>query len=172
MSDKTEEVIVDAVENSGGALSKFEDAIVSIVNNPDIDPKAKEVTIRSITSSFLMQESFSGPMPPPNMLAEYNKIIPGSAERILIMAEEQHRHRISMEKNVIPKQVKQSGRGQNFAFILCFILILLAAYCVYAEAYWVAGAIVTLTIISVVGLFITGKHKMDEDLKNKSNESF
>ncbi len=37
--------------------------------------------------------SYSGPIPPPAMLEEYNRIVPGSADRILRMAEDQTTHR-------------------------------------------------------------------------------
>lgn len=37
--------------------------------------------------------SFSGPIPPPAILHQYDAVIPGAAERILKMAEEQSKHR-------------------------------------------------------------------------------
>ena len=34
-------------------------------------------------------QAFSGPLPPPSMLAEYNNVVQNGAERIMVMAEKQ-----------------------------------------------------------------------------------
>ena len=167
MTDIAEEITPNGSENQDEILNKLEDVVVEIVNDSNLNPKEKAVTI---ISNLTSHEYFSGPLPSPRMMADYNTIIPGAAERIMIMAEEQHRHRISLEKNIMPNQVKQSERGQYFAFGLCFLLILLAGYCVYKEANLVAFSIVTTTIIVVTGLFITGRLMMRKDLKNKARE--
>ena len=39
----------------------------------------------------------SGPLPVPSLLEEYDRIVPGGAERIFALAEEQTRHRLEME---------------------------------------------------------------------------
>jgi uncharacterized membrane protein len=53
------------------------------------------------TQTQLIQQTFSGPIPPPTLLAEYNKVVPNAAERILAMAEKQSEHRQFLEKKVI-----------------------------------------------------------------------
>jgi uncharacterized membrane protein len=44
------------------------------------------------------QISFSGPIPPPELLSKYGEIIPNGADRILKMAENQSTHRQCIEK--------------------------------------------------------------------------
>jgi uncharacterized membrane protein len=39
-----------------------------------------------------------GPLPAPDDLARYNEIVPGVAERIVTMAENDHRHQIAMDQ--------------------------------------------------------------------------
>jgi Predicted membrane protein (DUF2335) len=46
-------------------------------------------------------ESFAGPLPPPALLAEYEQALPGLAERIVAMAENEGNHRRAMEKRLI-----------------------------------------------------------------------
>ena len=46
------------------------------------------------------KETFLGPLPPPEILAQYEQILPGSAERIMVMAENQAEHRQSLEETV------------------------------------------------------------------------
>lgn len=93
-------------------------------------PDEQKKVIQSISiSSF---HAYSGPLPAPESLDQYNKIIPDGAERIMRMAENQSNHRIGIENLVVGGQVKQSGRGQIFGLIIAFITIgasvLLAMY--------------------------------------------
>lgn len=57
------------------------------------------------------RHEFSGPLPPPEVLARYNDALPGGAERIVALAEQQAKHRRKME-----------ARGQ----ILLFVVVLVA----------------------------------------------
>jgi uncharacterized membrane protein len=57
------------------------------------------------------RHEFSGPLPPPEVLARYNEALPSGAERIVALAEEQARHRRRME-----------ARGQ----VLLFAVVLVA----------------------------------------------
>lgn len=41
---------------------------------------------------------YSGPVPPPDVLRGFEQIVPGSAERILTMAEENGKHQREMER--------------------------------------------------------------------------
>ncbi|RMF68701.1 MAG: DUF2335 domain-containing protein [Calditrichaeota bacterium] len=63
---------------------------------------------------------FSGPLPPPEVLGAYDKILPGAAERILKMAEREQR--VSNEIDI--KLAKYVGRGQLFGFLLGLVTIL------------------------------------------------
>jgi len=56
-------------------------------------------------------EISTGPLPPPSMLAEYDRIIPGAAERILNLAEQQTKHRIELEKSAIRSEISRSWTG-------------------------------------------------------------
>ena len=45
--------------------------------------------------------SWSGPLPPPKVLEAYDRLVPGAAERIMKMAEQQSEHRRGLEKTVV-----------------------------------------------------------------------
>lgn len=81
-------------------------------------PEEQKKVLKSITIATF--QSYSGPLPAPESLDQYNKIIPDGAERIMKMAENQSNHRIKIEEVVIGSQVKQSGRGQIFGLIIAF----------------------------------------------------
>ncbi|MBI1739603.1 MAG: DUF2335 domain-containing protein [Acidobacteriales bacterium] len=48
---------------------------------------------------------FSGPLPHPEDLAKYEQVLPGSADRIIRMAERQAEHRQNLEKTVVLSNV-------------------------------------------------------------------
>lgn len=116
---------------------------------------------------LLSQEVFSGPLPHPEVMRQYEEVVPGSAERILTMAEEQSRHRISMESKIIPGQQRESSRGQIFGFILCLLLITVGTYAIYCDHEWIGGIILTITVVSVASLFVSGRLSMRKNLNEK-----
>jgi len=67
-----------------------------------------------------LRATYSGPIPPPEMLAAYERALPGSAERIIEMAESEQKHRHSLESADLNTRVTLVRRGQTFAFILGF----------------------------------------------------
>lgn len=57
-----------------------------------------------------MQQS-SGPIPPPEMLAGYERALAGAADRILRMAEVQSEHRQGLENTALRGQLAGQARG-------------------------------------------------------------
>ena len=72
--------------------------------------------------ALLLQQSvyseFSGPLPHPEILAKYENVFPGAAERIFQMAENQANHRRSMEKDSLHFSARDSLLGILFGFII------------------------------------------------------
>lgn len=54
----------------------------------DIPDKKVERAVAKV-----IQSEFSGPIPPPSIIKGYEDILPGTAERIVAMAENQAKHR-------------------------------------------------------------------------------
>jgi len=169
---ESEESLKDG-ESTIDSLSGIKGDLEQIISDPKMpaDQKVNIVLKRFETHVSYMEESFSGPMPSPRMMLEYEKIIPGAADRIMTTYEEQHRHRINLESIAIPEQLRQGRRGQVYALILSVGLILLTGYCVYREANLVALGTTIIAIVSLVGLFVTGKYMTNKDLKHKSEDN-
>lgn len=134
-----------------------------IIKNNDLNPEEKT---REVVQIVKQDYSFSGPIPPPQILKGYNELVPDAAERILKMAEKQADHRIELEKKVIVEQQRQSARGQKIAAVLAVLLVFAAVYAIYEEAYKIAGTIFAVTLIMVVGMFV-GEGGMRKNLRDK-----
>jgi uncharacterized membrane protein len=112
---------------------------------------------------------FSGPLPPPELLAKYNDAVPNGAQRIVEMAEKQQTHRIGIEKRV----VHWNTLDQRLGLILGFIL----AVSIAGGGFWLINkgkdamgiAAVIAAIASPTGAFIWSKNKQDQQRKDNAN---
>lgn len=135
----------------------------------DMIPEPKKEEAMSIIKAMVVSESFSGPIPPPSILKQYEDMQPGAADRILKMAEKQADHRMELEKKAIGGQVEQNGRGQIFGLIIVILFIIAAfVFAYFLNMKEFAAKFLTWTMIIIVGLFVTGKVLSIGDLKDKS----
>ncbi len=105
----------------------------------------------------IIRQSWQGPLPPPDVLREYNEIIPNGAERIFKMAENQSQHRLSLEKDVINKEQNQSSLGQIFGFIIA-VAFGAAAFTLAITGHEISGTIIgTVDLVALVSVFVLGK---------------
>lgn len=104
------------------------------------------------------QESFSGPIPHPEHLKKYNQIVPGSANRILKMAESdlEHIQKIQTRENII-ESIATVG-GLIAGFIIAVIALIGSGYLIM-EDHDVAGTILGGgSLTALVGIFIKGRN--------------
>lgn len=117
-------------------------------------------------------ERFSGPLPPPEALIRYNEAFPGCAERIVTMAESQVNHRQGLEARTLAGKLSNERTGQWMAFILASFGIV-GAIGLMALGRWGEGSTVLLTtVVSLVGLFILGRHRQTTELREKTQTTF
>ncbi len=114
----------------------------------------RTLEITRTTTSF---EQFSGPLPPPEILAKYDQACPGSARVILEMAQAQSTHRQYIEKKVVDGNVDAQKRGQFFAFVLAILSLGVAVTFGILKMENAASIVVGTTVIGLVSLFITGR---------------
>lgn len=112
------------------------------------EPHKEEAKSLIRAMAVMNEESFSGPIPPPSVLKQYEEMQPGSADRILKMAEMQAEHRMELEKKAIGGQVDQSKRGQVFGFILALVCIAVAfCFAWFLDMKTFASAFLTVTLV-------------------------
>lgn len=102
--------------------------------------------------------SWLGPLPPPGALRLFEDVVPGSAERILAMAERQADHRIQMEKKIIRGDFTQSYLGLAAGFILSTMVILGGIYLISLGHDWAGGGLIGLNLVGLAGVFVYGSN--------------
>ena len=91
------------------------------------------------------------------MPSKSHSVLPGAAERILKMAEENSVHRQQMEKRIIYSGTRQSCVGQILGFILILVFGAIAAFLGYCGHDALAGTIACTTILGLACVFVLGK---------------
>ncbi|MEE9382008.1 MAG: DUF2335 domain-containing protein [Nannocystaceae bacterium] len=83
-------------------------------------------------SLITASRQFSGPLPPATELAAYNKVLPGAAERIVVMAEREQKNRHEVGNSLVQYRffALKVGAGLTCAALGLF------AYAIYAGAAW------------------------------------
>ena len=132
-----------------------EDVIQGSVAHPEVESESIEdaevvASIRSTTSI----SSFSGPLPHPEILAQYDAVLPGLAERIVAREERRDAHDQSIEKTVIEGGSKRAYLGLASGTIVAIILILCGTFLVYNGHDWAGTTLVVATIVGLVGIFV------------------
>ena len=130
--------------------------------NQSLNPKQKNKK-EIIPASY----SYQGPIPHPKLLAEFNQVVPGSAKKIIEMAESQTQHRINIESKIINSDIDKEKMGMIFSFILGLVIILSGVIIIWL-GYKIEGLIsLIFGISSLIGVFIYGKNKTAKELEEK-----
>jgi uncharacterized membrane protein len=97
-------------------------------SNPPTKQHSKPKNLKQIKVSA--SSEYRGPIPPPEILYQYNEYLPGSADRILTMAEKQSIHRQELEKVAIKSGARDSLLGLIFGYLIGTTGILGSVYCI------------------------------------------
>lgn len=116
-----------------------------------------------------------GPIPPPNMLAEYKNVDKRIVDTFLEQWTKETKHRrdlnrekIAVQKDFNKKTFAERRWGQICATIICFAAFFTAAYCVNLGHPTAAGFIGGGALVAIVTVFITGRrHDSKRDVKRK-----
>ncbi|MEI6533555.1 MAG: DUF2335 domain-containing protein [Candidatus Roizmanbacteria bacterium] len=81
-------------------------------------------------SAIIESTYFAGPLPHPYILKKYEEILPGCADRIIKMAEDQSKHRMGLEKEVVGSNIMNEKIGMFVGFVMSIIVIATSTYLV------------------------------------------
>lgn len=115
-------------DKSGRSNKALQKSDTSALPSPTRSAKTNDASIEQRVTSI--EHHFSGPLPPPEILARYDEILPGAAGRVITMAENQSHHRRELESKTIEAQIdddraqrKETLRGQVFGFLVAIVAI-------------------------------------------------
>lgn len=145
--------------------------------------EAIQLILREVPEALLMQEvasrverepsqnvpkmvrqisAFQGPLPPPAMLAQYDDICPGFADRIVSLTERQQGHRIDIESRSVTASIWNERLGQIFAFIICMFTLVSSVWLISEDHAWSGSLLAGGTMTGLAYIFITGRKQNEK----------
>ena len=85
-------------------------------------------------------QAFEGPIPPPDMLAHYEEVLPGAAERIITFAERQQDDRMRVNERVLDlfgADLRVEAIGQYSALVIAVASAVVAIVTAITDPSWV-----------------------------------
>jgi uncharacterized membrane protein len=102
------------------------------------------------------QELFAGPVPHPDILRQYESVLPGAAERIFALTEQQATHRMMLEQITVKRDTARASLGVVCAIVIALAALLLAGYAVSKGYAWQGLGFGTIDLATLVGVFVYG----------------
>lgn len=131
-------------------------------------PEPQQSKVTQIVQQVISEHRwFSGPQPPPELLAEYERICPGWGSRLLQMGVDEQKHRHTCESRVLDQQdsaLRLDHREASYStvslvlgFLAFSVIAALGAY-----ALWLGHEKTAITLfgtfsVGVIGTFIKGR---------------
>lgn len=115
----------------------------------------RQAIVNSIIA--MERESFSGPIPHPRLLKGYEEVMPGSAERILAMAEREQAHMAERDNRIVTGSLGSTKRGQWMGFTIALLFCAASTALGLMGQPVLAGIIGGGTLVSLVTVFVTNK---------------
>ncbi|NJO53846.1 MAG: DUF2335 domain-containing protein [Bacteroidales bacterium] len=160
MTDPADEI----ASSAGSSAAIPEDVGRKIAENiPELKQLRNDKTkvVQQVAAAVL---EFSGPLPPPSMLAGYDAVVPGSAERLLKMAEESLQHAHAMDRELVAHQNRTLACEQTYrmsglilGFLAVIAVLALAGIFAWLGYPWLAAAFGGVTVAAVATAFVRGR---------------
>ncbi len=130
-----------------------------------------QVSVQSKSQSVTFQhQHHQGPLPHPSILQEYDNIVPGAAERIICMAEQQAKHRQGLENAVIQSDIEDSKRGLYLGFFIGVVAMIAGTVCILQGQTIAGGVIGGSAVPGLVAVFVYGSRQRRKERETKQKQ--
>jgi len=140
-------------------LNQFPEELLASALAEKIQQEDSPIGVINIVKAVSQQ--FSGPIPPPHILGDYDKVQVGFAERIIAMAEKEQGHRHGIEYEALSSEISIQKRGQFFALIVSLVILGGSMFLIYSGKEISGSLLAGSSLIGLTYIFITGR-KNDE----------
>lgn len=142
-------------------LTRSSSEVLNNLESVDILEKLEEnpQLVHQIIAKF-----HKGPLPCPDDLEAYNKLISNGADRIMSMAEKEQSTRNELEKmkmqsnsEYVHKSLELQKWGQIFAFGAVILFCILSLILILLGSHQLGACLMSASLVSIVVIFVTGK---------------
>jgi uncharacterized membrane protein len=133
-------------------------SVLGAAGSPTFPPPGAQVV------SIQQVQQWQSPYPPPEHIKEYEAILPGTFDRIVKMAEQAQAAQIESVRTAQESLRANSILGTLLGGAVTVVAMICSLVCVFHGALWVAGAFLSVPVMSVAKAFI-------ESAKSRSDSS-
>lgn len=132
---------------------------------------ARQVGVEVVATLLAVAKRFSGPLPPPEALEHYERVLPGGAERIIAMAEREQKHRHGVEQRTSRVGAWIGPVGLVFAFLLA-ALALGGSIWLISNGHSVSGLVIAISeVIALSWAFISARSRQGGTAEPQASEA-
>ena len=138
-------------------------------NAEALDSRETQQKNSAISRKIEASYQFTGPLPPPVVLEQYNRILPDAADRIVSMAEREQDHRHKMQEKLIDAQIfdvkQERGErrlGQIFGLSIGVVSIVSGSITAVLGAPIAGGVIGSAGVVGLVSVFVLGRREQQD----------
>jgi uncharacterized membrane protein len=112
---------------------------------------------------FVTASRYSGSPLHPQLLEQYERLVPGSAQRLLARFEKQSDHRMLLERKVIESDARRADWGVGAGLLVVLVGFGLGYHLIMAGHDLAGTAFGVTSLVSLVGTFIYGTNTRKEE---------
>lgn len=121
-----------------------------------------EVSGQAGPPSRVRYSAWSGPIPPPEQLEAFERVLPGAAAAILEMAANQSAHRRELEQSLVQGAIRRADRGLRYGFVTV-LAVLLCGVVLVLTGHPTQGAMVLSVSLPTLGaVFVYGRRTLPD----------
>lgn len=136
-------------------INSEKDLVDSEVIIQEIDSLSEEER-NKVLSSVTQEYTYSGILPHPMLLKQFDEVLPGTAERIITMTEKEGEHRRIIEKQIVDSEFKIQNQGIKLGFLIALVGILGSIFLAFYDKTIASTILGGSTLVSLVSVFIKG----------------
>lgn len=133
------------------ALEKLPAPLREALSQPGVSPQLVSMTLAAFTASYV------GPLPPAEQIRAYEEVLPGSADRILAMAERQQEHRQNLERVTVNEATNRSWWGLRLGFVIALVVIGVGAGAIFTGHALAGFGVIIAEAAALAGVFVVGR---------------
>jgi uncharacterized membrane protein len=158
--------VPDGPPASEAGLDNLPAPLRDALSQPGVPPQLLSMTLAAFSASY------SGPLPPAEQVRAYEEVLPGSADRILSMAERQQEHRLSLERVTVVEAAQRSRWGLRLGFAIAVLVIGVGAAGIFTGHALAGFAVIIAQAAILAGVFVYGrveqrKERVEKDVQTR-----
>ena len=135
-------------------VKKAEPELISVESESKrVNPKNSPASpVKGMVRGVMVD--WDAPLPPPEILNEFNRVVENGAERIVSAWERESSHRQKMEKRALGWDIFESLYGKTLAFVFVILVLIVCIYAISEGAWWIALVLGSGIVGMVVWAFV------------------